>query len=87
MAYWEDEEERDEEPVVVDTFALDKQGPCCVCGKPGCTNGCFSCGQPVCYNEQDYWASSTCGGWILDSWHPEHPEGNEFYCSKCSQEG
>lgn len=89
MDYWEDDDyddDEDEEPQQVETFVLDKQGACCVCGKPGCTNGCYSCGKPVCYNEQDYWASSTCGGWILDTWHPEHPEGNEFYCSNCLKE-
>lgn len=81
----DDYDERDEEPreVEIPTFTLDQPGPCCICGRPGRVYACFSCGRPVCYNEQDYFASSNCGGWILDSWHPAHPEENEFYCGEC----
>ncbi len=24
----------------------------------------------------------TCGSWILDSWHEDAPEENEFWCHK-----
>jgi hypothetical protein len=82
MSYYnEDDEER--EPQTIETMTLDQPGPCWICGRPDQHLACFRCGRPVCYNPLDYWASSTCGGWILDTWHPEHPEGNEFYCNIC----
>ena len=65
----------------------EQPGPCYVCGKPEQRNGCFKCGKPVCYNEQDYLGDSQCGGWILDSWHPDAPEENEFWYQHCLKEG
>jgi hypothetical protein len=60
--------------------------PCCVCGKPDCTNGCFRCGKPVCYNTDNYLADSTCGGWLLDSWHSDALNENAFWCQYCFEE-
>ena len=83
--YYDDEgreRERDEEPREVPTMTVEP-GQCCICGRPGREYGCFSCGHPVCYNEQDYFGDSSCGGWTLDSWHPDHPEENTFYCTLC----
>jgi hypothetical protein len=84
--YDEDEEfERDEEVRELPEVRLDEPAPCCVCGKPDCTNACFRCGQPVCYSE-DYTGDSECGGWILDWWQNsayDPDDGNEFYCNRC----
>lgn len=90
MAYWEDEEERDEydeEPREIATNALTVPGNCCICNRPGCGYGCFRCGRPVCYSSKDYFSDSKCGGWILDTWHPSHPDENEFYCQICLTAG
>src|SRR5437762_11264341 len=76
------EEELQELPEV----RLDESGDCCVCGKPGCANGCFRCGKPVCYAVTYYPEDSTCGGWILDSWHNDAPDENAFWCLNCLQE-
>lgn len=78
-----DEEDRDEpEPKTVETYTVEP-GPCVTCGKPDQRYGCYVCGKPVCMNEQDYWSDTACGGWILDTWHPAHPEDNEYYCNAC----
>lgn len=88
MTYYdEDTEEREEEPHELPTITLGEPGPCSTCGKADQHYGCFRCGRPVCYNAQNYLADSTCGGWILDSWHPDAPEGNEFYCNMCLHAG
>jgi hypothetical protein len=85
MPYWEDDDDGEDEPQeqATPTVVLDVPGPCCACGKPDCTNGCFRCGRPVCYDLSDYFADTACGGWILDTWHPEHPSENEYYCQNC----
>jgi hypothetical protein len=85
MSDWYDEdfEERDEEVVELPEVRLDEPAPCHVCGKPGCINACFRCGKPICYAETYYPDDSTCGGWILDSWHNDAPDENEFYCLHC----
>jgi hypothetical protein len=81
MSFYPDDDHEEEREV--QTLRLDELGPCCICGRPGRRYGCFRCGQPVCYNDLNYFASSECGGWILDSWHPGHPDENEFRCQIC----
>jgi hypothetical protein len=83
--YAEDDDELDEErePEEVQTVTVYPPAPCCICGRPEQGHACFRCGQAVCYNQENYFGESTCGGWILDTWHPEHPHGNEFYCNVC----
>lgn len=69
---------------------LTESGPCVVCGKAGCQQGCFRCGKPVCMNGQDYQADSSCGSWLLDWWSNgamESTDGNEFWCNGCLEEG
>jgi hypothetical protein len=82
----EHEEEREELQELPDT-RLDQPAACFICGRPDCKYACFRCGQPVCYNQESYFGDSTCGGWILDTWHPGHPEENEFYCQICLHAG
>ena len=77
MTYSNDEiEEREREPQEIATATLDQPDNCSICGRPDQKYACFRCGKPVCYKQQSYWSDSTCGGWILDTWHPEHPDGN-----------
>ncbi len=78
-----DEDEREEEPREIDTVMVEEPAPCCICGRPGRRYGCFRCGRSVCYSETNYFADTPCGGWLLDTWHDDHPEGNEFYCQIC----
>lgn len=87
--YYDDDEEREEErePEEVQTISVYPPSNCCICGRPECGYACFRCGQAVCYNQENYFGDSPCGGWILDTWHPEHPHGNEFYCNICLQAG
>jgi hypothetical protein len=85
--YCDDDEEREEEPQEIQTVGADPPGPCCICGKPDRGYACFRCGRPICINAEDYWSDSTCGGWILDTHHPGHPEDNEFYCNVCLHAG
>ena len=89
MDYDDDERERDDEPEELPEVRLDQPGACCVCGKEECTNGCFRCGRPVHYHPdpRSYFSDSACGAWTLDTWHPGHPEGNEFYCNECLHAG
>ncbi|MBA2677547.1 MAG: hypothetical protein H0U76_04015 [Ktedonobacteraceae bacterium] len=61
-------------------------GPCVTCGAPGRDHSCFQCGKPVCHAE-NYLADTNCGGWILDSWHPDASEENEYWCVACMEEG
>ena len=88
MHFDDDEQEPEErEPQELPEVRLDRPAACFICGRPDCKNGCFRCGQPVCYNQEFYFGESTCGGWILDTWHPAHPEENCFYCNICLQAG
>jgi hypothetical protein len=88
MVYYNEDEEREPEPQELPEVRLDQPGTCRTCGKgPECPNGCFRCGRPVHYNAQSYLSDSPCGGWILDTWHNDHPEGNEFYCNECLHAG
>jgi hypothetical protein len=82
--HYDDEEEEERE--LQELPMVDADGPCCICGKPDQKHGCFVCGRPVCYDEEDYFKDTKCGGWILDTWHDAHPEGNEFYCQECLAE-
>lgn len=75
------------EPQELPEVMAGQPGSCCVCGKLAQRNSCFKCGKPVCYNEQNYLEDSACGGWILDSWHPDAPEENEYWCQHCLKEG
>jgi hypothetical protein len=79
----DDDLEGEPEPQELPEVRLEYPGPCCVCGKPGCIHGCFSCGKPVCYAATYYPDDSECGGWILDSWHNDAPDENEFWCLHC----
>jgi len=83
----EEEREREEEEREVQTVTVYPPAPCWLCGRPECGYACFRCGRPVCYNQQNYFGESTCGGWILDTWHPSHPHENEFYCNVCLYAG
>lgn len=87
MYYDDEEREEEREPEEVQTVTVYPPSNCCICGRPECGYACFRCGQAVCYNQENYFGDSPCGGWILDSWHPEHPHGNEFYCTVCLQAG
>lgn len=84
---YDDEEERDQEPREVQTLTIYPPAPCWLCGRPEQGHVCFRCGRPVCYNQENYFSDSSCGGWILDTWHNEHPDGNEFYCKVCLHAG
>ncbi len=79
----EDHEKRDEEPRASTTARLDVPGACCICGRPERRDACMHCGRPVCYNEENDRADSTCGAWVQDPWQPSHPEEDEFYCTMC----
>ena len=83
----DDYSEYEEEPREVQTVTIHPPQPCHICGRPERDYACFRCGKPVCYNKQDYFADTACGGWILDTWHPSHPEDNEFYCRVCLSAG
>ncbi len=86
MLYYDEElEESEVEPSELPEAIVERPGPCVTCGKPEQQNGCFKCGLPVCYNPENYLADSDCGGWILDSWHPSAPGGNEYWCKSCLQ--
>lgn len=80
-----DKPEDEPEPQELPEIWLLEPGPCCICGKPEQRYGCFHCGKPVCYAETYYPEDSSCGSWILDSWHPAAPEENEFYCNRCQE--
>ena len=82
-----DDYEGEREPREIATATLDQPSTCSICGRPDQKYACFRCGNPVCYNQQNYWSDSTCGGWILDTWHPGHPDDNEFYCRMCLHAG
>ncbi len=77
----------DDEPQELPEVLTDEPGPCTTCGKPEQRHACFSCGQPVCMDETNYLADTPCGGWILDTWHPAHPDENEYYCQRCLRAG
>jgi hypothetical protein len=83
----DDQELEERESQELPEVRLDQPAACFICGRPNCQNACFRCGQPVCYNQEFYFGESTCGGWILDTWHPAHPEENVFYCNICLQAG
>lgn len=83
MYYDDEDREEEREPEEVQTVTVYPPSNCCICGRPECGYACFRCGQAVCYNRENYFGESTCGGWILDSWHPGHPHENEFYCNIC----
>jgi hypothetical protein len=80
---YDDEEFEEREPEEIQPISIYPPAPCFICERPDCKYGCFRCGLPVCYNPDGYFSDSTCGGWILDSWHPGHPHENEFYCQIC----
>jgi hypothetical protein len=86
-AFEEEREEEREELQELPDARLDQPAACFICGRPDCKYACFRCGQPVCFNPENYFSDSTCGGWILDTWHPGHPEENEFYCQICLHAG
>lgn len=81
-----DEIEHEEEPQEVPEVRFNPPTDCSICGKEGCTHGCFRCGSPVHY-DQNYFHDSACGTWILDTWHPGHPQENAFYCNLCLYAG
>src|SRR6266568_1540295 len=83
------DEDREEEPRELPEVKLDATGDCCICGRPGCRNGCFKCGKPACYHPTNYLADSPTGfgGWILDTWHPDAHDGNEYWCDACLKAG
>ncbi len=84
-----DERNEEPEPRELPEFLLEQPGPCCICGKPERTHGCFRCGKPVCINEQNYLRDSACGSWILDWWTVgayDPDDGNEFWCQKCVEQ-
>lgn len=81
-----EDEDYEGEPQEMQSVTIDPPGPCTTCGKEGCTDGCFRCGQAVCMNAEDYQADTDCGGWILDWWHPsayDYDDGNEYWCKAC----
>jgi len=84
---YHDEELEEERVQELSDARLDQPAACFICGRPACKYGCFRCGLPVCHNQENYFLDSTCGAWILDTWHPGHPDENEFYCKMCLHAG